>query len=210
MGYATKIFLVAGAGFLLFWACEVDHETQMLPTPTQPESNILARQLCANRVWADCNAYDSTDIFLWDTVCDGSTEIAITAFQANLLWGHYNNEYGDLGDKACGGVTIPTTVPAITGLTKLTGTTPRMKWDFLWADYYTVKRKIGTGGSYSTIYTYNMPIGCCGSSPDTTFADNSISLRTFGDIVYYQVWAKSFNTWSSTAPVVYWDNRQQK
>jgi hypothetical protein len=73
-----------------------------------------------------------------------------------------------------------------------------------------IKRKVGTSGSWSTVYTYTVPLEAMQNAPDTSWTDTSINLFTFEDIVYYKIYGKVWTEESSTAPMIIWDNRPQK
>lgn len=65
-------------------------------------------------------------------------------------------------------------------------------------------------GSWTTPYSYTVPLEPMHSAPDTTWTDTSINLFHFEDIVYYKIYGKVWTEESSTAPQITWDNRPQK
>jgi len=164
--------------------------------------------ICANRWYAD-RLFDPDDSFGW-MPCDEEPEEYIDGDECAYLWAAYNPFWDeDLLFQACD-ESIPTSLPSISNLTKINGANPEMKWDFMWAHYYVIERKIGTTGSWSVVNTITLPLEPMTSTPDTTYRDGSISFRTFEDIVYYRVYGKVWSELSSTAPMIYWDCRLSK
>lgn len=170
--------------------------------PTDDHVNLL--YYCANNFYAD-KLTQSTWTFTY-AECDTSGDEYIYGDDCAYLWAEYNPSWDDdLTHKACG-EDIPTSLPAISNFTKESGSYPTMSWDFMWAHYYVIERKIGTG-SYSTVYTYTVPNEPMQSAPDTNWVDTSILLRRFEDKVTYRIKGKVWSEYSSTAPTIYWDNR---
>ena len=165
-------------------------------------------KICANHWYADRLFYPYSS-FGW-MPCDDDPEENIDGDECAYLWAAYNPFWDeDLLFQACD-QSIPASLPSMTGFIKIEFRYPSMKWDFMWAHYWIVKRKIGVNGSWSTVYTYTVPLEPISSAPDTSWTDTSINLWTFENIVYYRVYGKVWSEESSTAPEIYWDCRLSK
>lgn len=161
--------------------------------------------ICANYYYADRD-FQSYDCFAWDP-CRDRNDQEIYGDDCAYLWAEYNPYWSeDLLALACD-ESISASLPSMSGLTKIESRNPSMKWDFMWAHYWVVKRKIGTNGSWTTIYTYTVPLEPISCAPDTSWMDTSINLWTFENIVYYRVYGKVWTEESSSAPEIYWDCR---
>ncbi|NQV16634.1 hypothetical protein HQ531_14320 [bacterium] len=218
-------------GFFIFWGCNSEYPSSPTNTiifedansvgdqehglnkPSLPnmaqeysinDSNIVCVP-CANNFYAD-RFFTATTTFSY-AECSGYGDVMIDGEETAYLWAEYNPSWDeDLGFQACGEST-PASLPAIDNFEKELGIYPTMKWDFMWAHYWVIERRIGTG-SYSQVYSYTVPPEPIQSTPDTNWVDTSIRLNRFDDIVYYRIKGKIWSELSSSGPVIYWDNRE--
>jgi len=206
------IFILSLFFIVFFMFCEQNYSTEPEAIVNASKSQINKeedlRVHCANRWYAD-RLYDATDNFLWEPCSEGNSE-EIKGDDCAYLWAAFNPYWDeDLLDKACN-ESIPASLPSMPSFTKVTNErNPSMEWNFMWAHYHIIKRKIGTG-SWTTAYSYTVPLEAMQSAPDTTWTDTSINLLRFEDIVYYKIYGKVWTEESSTAPQITWDNRPQK
>jgi|FLOH01.1.fsa_nt_gi hypothetical protein len=163
--------------------------------------------VCANNIYPSRVSGLQTFTQMTFKKCSNDNEHYITAIEAAYRWASHNQDWDDnLLFKACGKVS-PTYLPAITNFSKLPGIHPNMKWNFMWAHYWIVERRIANG-TFTQVYTYappNQPGSL--TPPDTNWIDTSINLNTFNDIVVYRIKGKVWSEFSNTAPLIYWDNR---
>ncbi|MCK4640854.1 MAG: hypothetical protein KAU06_05920 [Candidatus Marinimicrobia bacterium] len=207
------VFVLSLLCIVFFMFCEQNYSTEPEAIVNASKSQVKPdngyRVPCANRWYAD-RLFDATTNFSWDPCQDGN-EQEIEGDDCAYLWAAFNPYWDeDLNSLACG-ESIPASLPSMPSFTKVTNErNPSMKWDFMWAHYHVIKRKIGVSGSWTTPYSYTVPLEAMQSAPDTTWTDTSINLLRFEDIVYYKIYGKVWTEESSTAPQIIWDNRPQK
>jgi len=179
---------------------DISSEIQIEKIIADSEDGVL--YICANNLYPD--RYTNINSTCTWIPCPDDPDQYITAPQGAYLWAVYNPYWNDrLLFKACNG-TIPDFLPEIEGFAKIDDIHyPRMKWNFMWAHYYVVKRKINNG-SWQTVYTYTVPQQGMSNPPDTSYVDTSMRLTTLEGTVYYQVYGKVWNLESPSAPMLSW------
>lgn len=201
--YLQFFFILAG---IINITCEMQNDSEN-NVGTQSDRVVISREsdikaLCVN------NLFPKKSVLIdgscgWRP-CYGDPEISIVALQGTYLWAAYNPYWDeDLLFKACNG-TIPEYLPEIEGFTKIEDIHyPKMKWNFMWAHYYVVKRKINDG-NWQIIYTYTVPNQGMSNPPDTSFTDTTIRLTTFEGTVCYKVYGRVWTVESPSASMLYW------
>lgn len=206
---STLKFLMVGAlpALMVFWSCS---DSATPPSPASPQipsiensadatrSAMLA--VCCNQRFPATSELPGGDAsIIW---CPGGQDEEITCLDCAKLWAAYNPyEDSSLYGRACE-QEIPDYVPPITWLSgSISNDHPSLTWNFVWSHFYVLKRKIGDG-EWSTITTMaNCSTGINNCPCNESYLDESISLSNESYNVYYNVYARMWDSYiSPTAP----------
>lgn len=195
MRYAICLLFV-----LFFIGCNNDNNyplqnNEVLQFHKEGNDDYLYRTPCVNNDFPSRSMINDPMMSMSWTECEHQGDQTITSLEGGRLWAAYNTWIdSSLRYHACG-EDIPSSTPPIRNFTKLSGSNPSMKWDFMWSHYYIIKRKINNG-PWTTIYIDTLT-DLSGQAqqirnnpPDTVFTDTGINVKNIIGYVYYTIYSQ--------------------